>query len=179
MGIVALVNNELRIVQTSMLGSILSNLLLVLGCSFAASGLKFQESTFQATAAQASSSILTLATATLIIPAAYHASKSERAYPNLVTSSTLHKEPADEALSGLLFISRGTAIILLLLYFCYLYFQLKSHAFLFEAEQDEEDEEPKMNVAAATGAYVALSDLVPSQYQHVLTPIGDLIVFDK
>jgi Ca2+:H+ antiporter len=35
-GIVALQQNQLRLVQTSMLGSILSNILLVLGCSFAA-----------------------------------------------------------------------------------------------------------------------------------------------
>jgi calcium/proton exchanger cax len=60
-GIIALINNELRIVQTSMLGSILSNLLLVLGCSFLAAGWKFKESNFQVTAAQASSSLLTLA----------------------------------------------------------------------------------------------------------------------
>lgn len=35
-GVVALSQNQLRLVQTSMLGSILSNILLVLGCSFAA-----------------------------------------------------------------------------------------------------------------------------------------------
>jgi Ca2+:H+ antiporter len=35
-----------------MLGSILSNILLVLGCSFLAGGLKFPESNFQVTAAQ-------------------------------------------------------------------------------------------------------------------------------
>jgi Ca2+:H+ antiporter len=36
-----------------MLGSILSNILLVLGMSFFAGGLKFDESSFQVTAAQA------------------------------------------------------------------------------------------------------------------------------
>lgn len=39
-GIIALMKGELRIVQTSMLGSILSNVLLVLGCSFLAAGWK-------------------------------------------------------------------------------------------------------------------------------------------
>ncbi|KAJ8700514.1 hypothetical protein PTI98_003529 [Pleurotus ostreatus] len=56
-GVAALLQNELRIVQTSMLGSILSNILLVLGCSFLAAGLNFSESSFQATAAQTSASV--------------------------------------------------------------------------------------------------------------------------
>lgn len=69
-GVVALTQGQLRLVQTSMLGSILSNLLLVLGCSFAAAGLNFKESTFQMTGALASSSLMTLACITLVIPAA-------------------------------------------------------------------------------------------------------------
>lgn len=40
-----------------MLGSILSNILLVLGCSFVAAGYKRSESKFKVTAAQASSSV--------------------------------------------------------------------------------------------------------------------------
>ncbi|KAK7693990.1 hypothetical protein QCA50_003566 [Cerrena zonata] len=75
-GITALMQGEVRIVQTSLLGSILSNLLLVLGCSFLAGGLKFPESNFQVTAAQASSSLMTLACITLVIPAAYHSAKA-------------------------------------------------------------------------------------------------------
>jgi calcium/proton exchanger cax len=39
---------ELEIVQSSLLGSILSNLLLVLGCCFLAAGLRFSEVGFQA-----------------------------------------------------------------------------------------------------------------------------------
>src|SRR5258706_15242475 len=44
--------DELRIVQTSMLGSILSNILLVLGCSCFFGGLNHHENIFQMTAAQ-------------------------------------------------------------------------------------------------------------------------------
>jgi Ca2+:H+ antiporter len=39
-GIVALTQNQLRLVQTSMIGSILSNILLVLGMSFFAGGFR-------------------------------------------------------------------------------------------------------------------------------------------
>lgn len=66
-GIVALQQNQLRIVQTSMLGSVLSNLLLVLGCSFWAAGKNFKQAKFQVTAAQTNGSVLMLAGATLII----------------------------------------------------------------------------------------------------------------
>jgi Ca2+:H+ antiporter len=69
-GIVALQQDQLRLVQTSMLGSILSNILLVLGCSFAAAGTVYKESTFRMTAAQTSSGIMTLACVGLVIPAA-------------------------------------------------------------------------------------------------------------
>ncbi|CDW98821.1 hypothetical protein [Sporisorium scitamineum] len=73
-GIVALMQGQLRIVQTSLIGSILSNILLVLGMSFVAGGLFRSENTFQQTAAQASGSIMTLGCITLAIPAAYHMS---------------------------------------------------------------------------------------------------------
>jgi len=130
-GVAALFRDELRIVQTSMLGSILSNILLVLGCSFLAAGFKRPESVFQVTAAQTSSSLMTLACITLVIPAAY--------------KLTLPQEPDDE--SGILLISRGTSILLLIVYCAYLFFQLKSHQHLYEA--DVEETEPEMNLPSA------------------------------
>jgi len=118
-GIIALKQNQLRIVQTSMLGSILSNMLLVLGCSFFAAGFKFRESQFQVTAAQASSSVMTLAMSTLVIPAAYHANQKAIAAGGFLASLT--EEGSKIALEktgidGLLFISRGTSVILLGIY---------------------------------------------------------------
>jgi Ca2+:H+ antiporter len=138
-GIAALMQGELRIVQTSMLGSILSNILLVLGCSFLAAGFKREESQFQVTAAQASSSLMTLACITLVIPAAYHSTS--------VASSE----------SGLLVISRGTAVVLLLVYCAYLYFQLKSHAHLYEPTSKQESEPQKMSVIAASVALLLVT----------------------
>ncbi|GFZ46108.1 Vacuolar Ca(2+)/H(+) exchanger [Saitozyma sp. JCM 24511] len=148
--IVALTQNQLRLVQTSLLGSVLSNLLLVLGMSFFASGFFFYETTFQMTAAQASSSLLTLATITLIIPAAYHASEVENAEGTAVDAAKLVRgllvdggapNPHDASLRGLLILSRGTAIILLVTYIGYLIFQLHTHSGLFEAEQADGEEE--------------------------------------
>ncbi|KAL8284237.1 hypothetical protein RQP46_004986 [Phenoliferia psychrophenolica] len=147
-GIIALLKGELRIVQTSMLGSILSNI-------FIAGGIKFKESTFQQTAAQASSSLMILACSTLIIPAAYHASRLEKPVNDLFASAA---EKSD--LQGLLTISRGTAIILLVCYAAYLYFQLNTHAYLFEDDQEHEEETAKMNINTAIVSLVAFIGLI-------------------
>ncbi|KAK9896636.1 calcium/proton exchanger [Cystobasidium minutum MCA 4210] len=179
-GIVALSQNQLRIVQTSMLGSVLSNLLLVLGMSFWAAGKNYKQAKFQVTAAQTNSGILMLAGATLIIPAAYHASSTAKKPPfvSIPGGGTLTKEAlinllttgatsiadddvpgSDGDLKGLLVISRATAIILLLMYIGYLYFQLHSHADLFEAEIEEEAEAEvaKMNPVAAVISLIGVT----------------------
>jgi Ca2+:H+ antiporter len=75
--IVALRNGEIRIVQSSMLGSILSNILLVLGCCFVAGGISNTrtgtaagiEQEFNSTVASTMSSLMAVASAALIIPA--------------------------------------------------------------------------------------------------------------
>ena len=74
--------------------------------SFLAAGWKFKESSFQMTAAQTSSSLMVLACSTLVIPAAYHASRLERPEDQLLT--VLDKVTD---LKGLLTISRGTALV--------------------------------------------------------------------
>lgn len=71
--IIALVHNEVLIVQTSLIGSMLSNLLLVLGMCFFFGGINRVEQFFNITVAQTASSLLTLAVASLIIPTAFAA----------------------------------------------------------------------------------------------------------
>ncbi|KAI0748486.1 calcium/proton exchanger [Daedaleopsis nitida] len=172
-GVAALLQGEMRIVQTSLLGSILSNILLVLGCSFLAGGLKFQESNFQVTAAQASSSLMTLACITLVIPAAYHSAKSHSGglgdgpstNQTIITAIGQHIELGldtldENSIQGLKIISRGTAILLLIVYIAYLYFQLKSHAYLFiaaETGEEEEAETPQMSPWAAGSALLVVT----------------------
>ena len=76
--------------------------------------------------------------------------------------------PTDPGYNGLLVISRGTSILLLVVYVAYLFFQLKTHAALFEPKRgtrnrgdsnaredqgegqgEEEEEAPKMNLVSA------------------------------
>ncbi|GMK59950.1 hypothetical protein CspeluHIS016_0901670 [Cutaneotrichosporon spelunceum] len=162
--IVALLQNELELVQNSLLGSVLSNLLLVLGMSFFASGFYFYESTFQVTAAQASSSLLTLSCITLIIPAAYHASegKGDLASGWLFNAASDPDAPSDK----LLILSRGTSIMLLGAYIAYLIFQLRTHSGLFEAEEEEE-ETPEMDKYSA-GVWLLIVTIVTAFAADVL-----------
>ena len=71
--ILALVKGEVDIVQESLIGSILSNLLLVMGMCFFFGGLNRVEQHFNVTVAQTASSLLALAVGSLIIPAAFQA----------------------------------------------------------------------------------------------------------
>ncbi|RUS30959.1 calcium/proton exchanger, partial [Jimgerdemannia flammicorona] len=72
--VIALTKNLVRVVQASMLGSILSNLLLVLGFCFFCGGLKYKEQEFNITAAQTSASLMAIATCSLLLPAAFYSS---------------------------------------------------------------------------------------------------------
>lgn len=68
----ALVKNEITIVKTSLIGSMLSNLLLVLGMSFYLGGMNRIEQFFNITVAQTASSLLALAIGSMIIPTVFH-----------------------------------------------------------------------------------------------------------
>ena len=59
--ILALVKGEIGLVQASMIGSILSNTLLVLGCCFFAGGLRFHEQIYSTSASQLQISLLGIA----------------------------------------------------------------------------------------------------------------------
>ena len=118
-----------------MLGSILSNTLLVLGCCFIAGGIKHSQQQFNMTVAQVMSSLMAVAATSLIIPATL--------YAVMISNS-----PDTE--KNVTILSRGTSIVLLILYVLFLYFQLYSHKDLFsgdnkkegdEENQDEQEEE--------------------------------------
>ncbi|KAF2137624.1 uncharacterized protein K452DRAFT_235503 [Aplosporella prunicola CBS 121167] len=164
--IVALRNGEIRIVQSSMLGSILSNILLVLGCCFVASGLKRSESHFNETVASTMSSLMAVSCASLIIPATLY--------------SVLRKSSTDTD-EHILILSHGTAIILLILYIMYLYFQLKSHAHLFdeveaqEGEAEEQTEGKILGPVAASVALVVVTVLVAVCAEYLVGSIDDIV----
>lgn len=118
--IIALTKCELRIVQSSLVGSILSNLLLVLGMCFFAGGMRFSEQGFGQSAVQLNSSLLTISVIAVLLPGAFQ--MALQGQPSYSEESTDYK---------ILKTSRGVAIILLFIYGSYLVFQLFSHKALY------------------------------------------------
>jgi len=166
--IVALKEHEIRVVQASMLGSILSNILLVLGCCFLAGGIHEQERSFNETVASTMSSLMAVASASLIIPATLYA-----VMPHDGKSET-HETDKD-----ILLLSHGTAIILLGLYILFLYFQLFSHHSLFadaENQEGEDDAEPLILAPVAAGvALVLVTVLVAICAEYLVGSIDSLV----
>nr|AEQ39068.1 putative vacuolar cation/proton exchanger [Wolffia arrhiza] len=82
--IYALKNGMIRVVQQSLLGSILSNMLLVLGCAFFAGGIVHYRKVqvFDKAAAVVNSGLLLMAVMGLMFPAVLHFTRSEVQYGN-------------------------------------------------------------------------------------------------
>ncbi|KAJ0965508.1 hypothetical protein J5N97_026646 [Dioscorea zingiberensis] len=119
--IFALENGMIRIVQQSLLGSILSNMLLVLGCAFFAGGLVFnnKEQVFDKSAAVMNSGLLLMGVMGLLSPAVLY-----------YTHTELHFGKSELALS------RFTSFIMLVVYASYIFYQLKNQ----KASYDHENE---------------------------------------
>ncbi|KAG1740581.1 calcium/proton exchanger, partial [Suillus lakei] len=124
--IIALAKCQLTIVQSSLVGSILSNLLLVLGMCFFAGGLRFSEQGFGQSAVQLNSSLLTISVIAVLLPGAFHmALQGQPEYDELSTDYNILKT------------SHGVAIILLFIYASYLVFQLFSHKALYDDANED------------------------------------------
>jgi len=181
--IFALKAGLIRVVQSSLIGSILSNLLLVLGMCFLTGGMYFDELKFNATAAQTASGILFIAVLGIMMPAALKAQIAEddankaadiaaRLLLNLteISNGTVPEEENwSHTLSvptRLLILSRGTAIIMLIIYGLFLFFQLKTHKKFYESPEPEEEEEKGMTwpVSLFILAVITLLVAVCSEY---------------
>ncbi len=104
------------VVKASLTGSIIGNILLVLGAAVLAGGIKHKEQRFNATAARAQATLLTLAAIAMIMPAAFHylAGPGERLRENDL--------------------SLEISIVLLLTYATHLLFSLHTHKEHFAGE---------------------------------------------
>lgn len=101
------------VVKASLTGSIIGNILLVMGASFLAGGVRYKIQHFNPTAVRSQATMLTLAAIALIVPAAFH---------HLGGQDAIRKE------TGL---SLEIAIILLITYALGLLFSLRTHRHLF------------------------------------------------
>lgn len=163
----ALMAGEIRVVQASMLGSIFSNLLLVLGCCFFFGGLYHKEQTFNSVAATSNMGLLALSSIALVLPTPF------AEYYNLQDEHVLE-------------ISRVSAIFLLFMYLQLLFFQLHTHAHIFEeteitastqgedddGEDKEEEEEASISMPVAITGLCTATLLVAFFSDFLVDSIG-------
>lgn len=116
------------VVSMSLVGSILSNLLLVLGFCYLVGGVRYPEQRFSTLANKAYCSLLFMACIALLVP----------------TAATIIYRHGSLAPAALVSISRATAIILLAMYALYLFFTLGTHG-------DMVAEDGRASAAAARG----------------------------
>ncbi|TGJ81893.1 hypothetical protein E0Z10_g6871 [Xylaria hypoxylon] len=195
--IIALRDRQIEVVKSSMIGSILSNLLLVMGMCFFFGGIvnmrdennEGMEQSFASITAQTTASLMTLSAASIILPGALF----------LVIKGQQNPEDGRDITLSL---SRGTAIILLVIYVLYLWFQLRTHHNLFgnsagveagpaqvaEAEQgengtantdvarnEESEDEPAMGPWSAAGVLVVATILVSICADYLVESIDSLV----
>ncbi|XP_031489198.1 vacuolar cation/proton exchanger 1a isoform X1 [Nymphaea colorata] len=131
--ILALAKGKMEVVKCSLLGSVLSNMLLVLGTSLFLGGLKNmgKEQKFDQTQSGATCSLLLMSSLCQLLPLIFSYFESTGSVPQ---GSPLH-------------LSRAGSILMLIAYAAYLFFQLRTHRQLFEATEMTtfEDEDGEVN----------------------------------
>ncbi|MBK8092194.1 MAG: calcium/proton exchanger [Verrucomicrobiaceae bacterium] len=110
------------VVKASITGSIIGNILLVLGLSALCGGLKFKTQRFNQTAASIGSTMLALSGIALLLPAVFH----------FVAGASAHTKELD--------LSLEISVVLFIVYIFSLFFSLKTHTHLYVGEPNAEEE---------------------------------------
>lgn len=119
-----------QVVKASITGSIIGNILLVLGASMLFGGLKYKEQTFSRASASMHISMLLMAVTGLIIPAVFFGPQSN---------------PSSQAAE---YLSLGVSTVLILVYLLSLLFSLHTHKDIFRPHQ-EQAEKPEWSKTKA------------------------------
>jgi Ca2+:H+ antiporter len=162
-----------EVVKASLIGSILGNILLVMGGAMLIGGLKWKTQTFDRTAASTQAGMLLLAVVALVLPAVFQ----------LVEGGGLPgpTEESTQFSSDLETMSIAVAVVLLFTYLVGLLFSLRTHADLFNphrAEDEEDGPEPwsvRRAVIMLTIAGIAvgvMSEILVSSISEASDDIG-------
>jgi Ca2+:H+ antiporter len=155
----ALADGLHEVVKASLIGSILGNILLVLGASMLAGGLGRDRQVFDRTAAQAQSSMLLLAAVALAMPAIF-ALVEGRGLP-LPGAARIHYSGQLEALS------MAVAGVLIVSYALGLVFSLKTHRALFNPPSERGEGHAGWSARRAVGL-LALAGVAVAGMSEVL-----------
>lgn len=112
--LIALNEGLISIVKSSIVGSIISNLLLVLGLAMLLGGIKYKEQDFQPVIARVNASAMNLAVIAILLPTAVGFTSE------IVSASALQN------------LSDAVAIILIAVYGLTLLFSMKTHTYLYD-----------------------------------------------
>jgi Ca2+:H+ antiporter len=168
---IALLQGHIGVVKASITGSIIGNILLVLGLSALLGGMKHKEQRFNQTGARTSAISLSLAAIALIIPTIFHMSSD---------TTPSGWSPGVESR-----LSLGIAIVLFLTYICMLAFSLKTHKHFFVSAEDALEEKGDhwsrgkaiVILAVATAVVAMLSEFLVGTIESARTTFGVTEVF--
>ncbi|MBD2196794.1 MULTISPECIES: calcium/proton exchanger [Calothrix] len=121
--LVALNAGFVNVVKASITGSIIGNLLLVMGLSMLLGGLRHKEQTFQPIVARVNASAMNLAVIAILLPTAMQ-----------ITSTGIGEQTIQN-------FSVAVAIVLILVYALTLLFSMKTHSYLYDVGMVEVEEE--------------------------------------
>jgi Ca2+:H+ antiporter len=155
----ALLEGLQEVVKASLVGSIIGNILLVMGAAMFVGGLPRDKQTFSRTAAHAQSAMLMLAVVALVFPAIFQ----------LIHGGGLPRVGVDEVDFGsdLEKLSFGVAIVLLISYVAGLIFSLKTHRDVFNPYREREEEEHHWPVGRAA-LYLAVAAVAVGVMSEIL-----------
>jgi Ca2+:H+ antiporter len=156
----ALIEGLQEVVKASIVGSIIGNVLLVMGAAMLVGGWSREKQTFSQTAANAQSAMLMLALAALIAPALFQ----------LIHGGGLPKVAEDRVDFGsdLEKLSACVAVVLLVSYAAGLWFSLRTHRAVFNPYGDEAEEEVHPWPVRRAALYLALAAVAVGVMSEIL-----------
>ncbi len=152
----ALKEGLFEVVKSSIAGAIIGNILLVLGASIFAGGLKHKVQNFNINVVETTSSMLLFAVIGLCIPAVF--------------THTLDQSLLNTRYEGLTLV---VAIVMFILYLCSLFFSFFTHKDLYSVTYEEEDE-AKWSLKKAITVLVIATVLIAIESEFLVGGVEDI-----
>jgi Ca2+:H+ antiporter len=161
--IAALRGGFVQVVKASLTGSIIGNLLLVMGLSMFLGGLRYKEQSFEPRIASVNASIMSLAVFAILLPTALNLSSP------YIGEAVIQK------------LSVAVAIVLVVVYGSSLLFSMKTHSYIYDVSVAAQEEESNHGVnlplwitvlLLATVAVAIESELLVGTLEEATTTLG-------
>ena len=168
--IIALRAGYVNVVKASITGSIIGNLLLVMGFSMLLGGIRYKEQTFQSLIARMNAAAMNLAVIAILVPTAVNYTSEG------ISETTLQN------------LSLAVAIVLIIVYILTLVFSMKTHSYLYDVGLAEtelmESEQESPNIGLWMGVLLACtlcvafeSELLVDSLETATTQLGLTALF--